>query len=267
MTRIFSLILVLGVLGSSPIRAGTLVVGNLGQPPDTQDSPLQVVPYLSQFNSPGLTAAQQFTTGQNQASIDRIFATLGNLDTGTSGLFTFTAELYSDNTSQGNSIPDSVLRTFTYNEASIPTVGNGFANVEFDTSAITLAPSTNYWFVLQGSNSGAQATDSSFGSVIWQYTLSTTTYGPGLLVLSNQTYNNQWSNDPNSANYTLSFPDEPFLMQVGDASVVPEPSGLLLASIGLTMVGVVSRGSRFRLARLQSWRQVPLPRQTLVVRP
>ena len=144
--RIFLVIALFGSLGTRSSRAGGIVVGNLDQPPDTVDAPLQITPYLSQFNSPGLTAAQQFTTGPGSSTITDILASLGNLDLGTSKGFELTAGLYSDNTSQGNSIPGTLLTSFTFNLAAIPT--SGFANIDFATSAITLTADSNYWFVL-----------------------------------------------------------------------------------------------------------------------
>jgi hypothetical protein len=217
-------------------QAGSIIVGNLDRPPDTTDSPLLIVPYIASFGAPGLTAAQQFTTGPTGVELDRVFASLGNLDTGTNGSFTLTASLYSDNS---NAIPGSVLATFTYNQSTIPT--SGFAKVEFDTSPIDLAASTNYWFVLQANYSNPKPTDD-FGSVTWRYTLASGSdvYGPGLLPQTNQTFNNTWTIADNIPN-----PNEPFLIQVGGPASVPEPSSLLLGCLGLGAIAVC-RASRSR---------------------
>jgi hypothetical protein len=240
--RILSVVAVLGAMALMPAPCvAVLVVGNLNQPPDTTDLPLQILPVLSQFGYPGLTAAQQFTTGPTSAEVSHVYASLGNLDLGTSGGFNLTAGLYSDNTSMGNSIPDSLLASFTFNLSWIPT--SGFATIRFDTSPITLSANTNYWFVLGATNSTPAAIDTSFGSVTWQFTLSTAVYGPGALPYTNQTYNDLWSNDPSSSNYTVAFPGQPFLIQIG----VPEPGSWILGSIGLTTVLAMSR--RIRLPR------------------
>ena len=232
--RLFTMIVLVGaMITPAPSRAGGLVVGNLNQTPDTTDPQLQILPYIAGFASPGLTAAQQFTTGPDATSIDRVFASLGNLDTGTNHSFALQASLYSDNS---NAIPGSLLATFTYNQATIPT--SGFANVEFDTSPITLSASTNYWFVLQGTYSNPQPTDD-FGSVTWQYTLASGSdvYGPGLLPETNQTFNDTWTIADN-----IPFPNEPFLIQVG----VPEPSSWVLGSIAILSVITASRWARPR---------------------
>ena len=181
-------------------------MGNLGQPPDTVDGPLQILPYLSQFNSPGLTAGQQFTTGATAATIREVFASLGNLDLGTSGGFhPDGGARIQDSTSMGNSIPGTLLTSFSYSLASIPT--SGFANVEFDTSAITLMPSQ--LLVRPGGRQQLRPTNGD--SPLRQrylavHPLSTNTYGPGQLPLSNQTFNNLWSNDPNSPELHASVP-------------------------------------------------------------
>jgi hypothetical protein len=228
----------LGLLFSTArVHAGPIIVGNLDRPPDTTDSPLLIVPYIASFGAPGLTAAQQFTTGSSAVELDRVIASLGNLDTGTNGSFTLTASLYSDNS---NAIPGTLLATFTYNQSTIPT--SGFANVEFDTSPINLAASTNYWFVLQGNYSSPKTTDD-FGSATWQYTLASGSdvYGPGLLPKTNQTFNNTWSLVDN-----IPSPDEPFLIQVGGPAAVPEPSTWVLGSLGLGLVLTASRWARVR---------------------
>ena len=199
-------------------RAAGVVVGNLGQSPVNS---FQILANLPTAGFTGVTAAQQFTTGPNPTSIDRVFASLGNFDAGTNGSFALAAQLFTDDPT--HQIPGASLATFTYNAGSIPTFG--FANVEFDTSLIALSAATNYWFVL-----GATYTDplagKDFGSVTWQYTLSSTTYGPGALPGTNQsTGGTTW--DPGSFQ-----PNEPFLIQVG----VPEPSSWVLGGIAILTV-------------------------------
>jgi hypothetical protein len=236
-------LIVLGLLGTPAVQAAGIIVGNLGQPPDTTDPPVQISPYLPQFNTMGVTAGQQFTTGPTPTTLSEVFARLGNLDLGTSKGFELVAGLYTDSTSQGNSIPGSLLASFTSSLASIPT--SGFANIEFDTTAVNLKADTNYWFVLGAMNAAANSSDKSFGSVTWQFTLSTSTYGPGQLPLTNQTFNNLWSNDSTSPNFTPSFPNEPFLIQFG-APAVPEPSAWVLAGIGFSAMMALSRAIRSR---------------------
>jgi hypothetical protein len=243
LVRLLLGLIILAASGALTAHAGGIIVGNLGQPPDTTDPPQQIIPYLPQFEAMGVTAGQQFTTGTAATTISEVFATLGKLDLGTSKGFDLTAGLYSDNTSQGNSIPGTLLASFTYSLASIPT--SGFANIEFDTSKIALSSNTNYWFVLGATNTSAKSTDSSFGSVTWAFTLSTSTYGPGQLPLTNETFNNLWSNDSASPNFTPAFPNEPFLVQFG-AVAVPEPGSWVLACFGFTAALAVARVVRSR---------------------
>jgi hypothetical protein len=220
---------------SATARAGDLVVGNLDQPP--ADS-IQILPYFPSLGGvfPGETAAQQFETGPSQTtSLDQIFVSLGNLDTGTNGSFTITAELVADN---GNLPTGSVLTTFTYNAYSIPT--SGFSAVEFDpTSSVTLQAGTKYWFLIGGTYSNSA--DSDWGSVSIQYTYSTASYGPGSLGYYNDSYDagSTWNLDPTQGQGV----NEPFLMQVN----VPEPSAWVLGSIGLSCALAISR--RFRTRR------------------
>jgi hypothetical protein len=234
---IFGCLLAL-VVSATGVQAGPIIVGNLDRPPDTTDSPLLIVPYIASFSAPGLTAAQQFTTGSSSVELDKVFASLGNLDTGTNGSFTLTASLYSDDSS--DKIPGTVLASFTYNQSTIPT--SGFANVEFDTTPINLAASTNYWFVLQANYNNPKVTDD-FGSVTWRYTLASGSdvYGPGLLPQTNQTFNNTWNTTDN-----IPTPNEPFLIQVGGAAAVPEPGSWVLGSVGIGLVVLASRWGRMR---------------------
>lgn len=181
-------------------RAGGIVVGNLDQSQTAVNS-FQILANIPAEGLPGVSAAQQFTTGPNSTLIDRVFAGLGNFDAGSNGSFALTAQLFMDDPT--HKVPGALLATFTYNSGSIPT--SGFANVEFDTSLIALSAATNYWFVL-----GATYTDThpsnNFGSVIWQYTLSPTTYGLGALPGTNQ------SSDGTTWEPRNFQPNKPFLI-------------------------------------------------------
>ena len=128
--RILTMMALFGAMASpAASRAAGVVVGNLGQPPVNS---FQILANLPSMGFTGVTAAQQFTTGPNPTSIDRVFASLGNFDAGTNGSFALTAQLFADDPT--HQIPGASLATFTYNAGSIPTFG--FANVEFDTSSI-----------------------------------------------------------------------------------------------------------------------------------
>jgi hypothetical protein len=222
---------------SATARAGDLVVGNLDQP--VADS-IQILPYFSSLGGafPGEKAAQQFETGPSQTtSLDHIFVSLGNLDLGTNGSFAITAELVADNS---NLPTGSVLTTFTYNAATIPT--SGFSVVTFDpTSAVTLQAATKYWFVIGGAYSNSA--DADLGSVSLQYTFSTTSHGPGGFGFYNDSNDggSTWNLDPSNGQGV----NEPFLMQVNSASV-PEPGSWVLGGIGLSCTLLFARvfGSR-----------------------
>jgi len=212
-----------GVVAAQSARAD-LIVGNLDQAPAGADT---IVPYVPSFGQPGFTAAQEFNTGPVTGFLGPIFANIGNYYSGTNGDFQLTATLLADSSGTPSGIP---LLTFTFNAASIPT--SGFANVEFDpVGSLSLAASTNYWFVLSGS-SPSDGT----GSVDWNFTDSTTTSGPGSLPLSNVSYDGgmTWSG---------AFPGEPYLIQV---NLVPEPSSLVVGGVGFAAVLGLARWSRSR---------------------
>ena len=235
--RLSTILAVLTLLScSATVRAGNLVVGNLDQP---VAGSISIQPFFASLGGfPGETAAQQFETGPTQTtSLDMIFLSLGNLDRGTNGSFTLTANLVADN---GNLPTGSVLTTFTYDLSSIPTAG--FAVVRFDpTSSVTLQASTKYWLVLGGSYSNSL--DSDWGSASLQYTFSTSSQGPGSLGFFNESYDGgaTWNLDPSQGQGV----NEPFLIQVN----VPEPSSWVLASIGLSGTLLVSRRLRARRTR------------------
>jgi hypothetical protein len=224
--RVLSMIALLSLLISPLARAGDLVVGNLNQPALSFDT---LIPYDPAISQPGFEAAQQFTTGSTGTSLDRIFASIGDYNPGTD--FHLTATLFADN----NGLPTGAqLTTFTFNVSAIPT--SGFASVEFDpTPSVNLAANTPYWFVLNGSSSdGSGGTD-------WQFTASTTTYGPGTLpFFSNSNDGGATWNGPFP---TAGFPNEPYLIQV-NGSLVPEPSSWILGGIGFSSLWLVGRRAR-----------------------
>jgi hypothetical protein len=225
-TCVLMLVVFLGGVGSHGALAGSLVVGNLDQPPGGADS---IVPYDPSIGQFGFTAAQEFNTGPTATSLDRIFANLGNYDSGTNGDFQLTATLLADNSGTPSGSP---LVSFSFNVSSIPT--SGFANVEFDpVGSFTLASNTNYWFVLNGSS----PTDGT-GSVNWNWTNSTTTYGPGSL----QNFNNSYDG---GTTWNGPFSGSPYLIQV-NGQAVPEPAGWTLATIGFGAVLGLARASRPR---------------------
>jgi hypothetical protein len=213
-----------GVVALQSARADTIVVGNLDQTP--QDSDL-IVPYDPSIAFSGLTRAQEFNTATVAMPLERIFANIGNLDTGTNGDFQLTATLLADSSGTPTGSP---LVTFTFNASSIPT--SGFANVEFDpVGTFNLAANTNYWFVLSGSSSDFS------GSASWNYTDSTTTTGPGSLP------NFNYSVDGGTT-WNGPFSGSPYLIEVDGA--VPEPTGWVLASIGFAAVLGLARRSHAR---------------------
>ncbi|MFI5458258.1 MAG: choice-of-anchor R domain-containing protein [Isosphaerales bacterium] len=216
-----------GVVASQSARAGNLVVSNLGQSPSGADFIMPYDPSIGQF---GFTAAQEFNTGSPATSLDRIFANIGNYDSGTNGDFQLTATLLADSAGTPSGSP---LVSFTFNVGSIPT--SGFANVEFDpVGTFNLAASTNYWFVLSGSS----PSDGS-GGVNWNYTDSTITSGPGSLPQFNNSYDG-------GATWNGPFSGGPYLVQVNGVLSVPEPAGWVLGSIGFAAVLGLARWSRSR---------------------
>jgi hypothetical protein len=206
---------------STGARAGGILVGNLDQPPVTDPAALVFV------NSTNFIA-QQFTTASEPVQLTSILASLGEMDTGTGG-FSLLAELVADN---HNAPTGSVLATFTYDPSTIPTTGQGYANVLFTpTSTVNLDANTPYWFVLEG-----QSSDGS-GLVYWQYTLSTTTYGPGSLpkaaILFTEPPGNDWQ----------VFSGQPSLIQV---NIVPEPHSIMLGGAAAGLLAAVAVRARAR---------------------
>jgi len=218
-----------GAVAAQSARAGSVVVGNLGQAPSVS-SPDQVVPYDPSIGQFGFTAAQEFATGPAATSLDRIFANIGDYYSGTNGDFQLKATLLADSSGTPSGSP---LVLFTFNVAAIPT--SGFANVEFDpVGTFNLAASTNYWFVLSGSS----PSDGS-GSVGWNYTNSTTTIGPGSLPQYNNSYDGGMTwNGP--------FPGQPYLIQVNGSLGVPEPATWVLGTIVFPASLGFARWSRTR---------------------
>jgi hypothetical protein len=218
---------ILAILSASAtVHAGNLVVSNLDQ--GAQDS-VQVLPYFSQFSVvPGETVAQQFQTGPTQTTtLDGVFVSLGYLDPGTNGTFDITARLVAD---QNNLPTGSVLTTFTHTGV----LTSGFGVVRFDpTSAVTLQPGTKYWVILGGTYTNPTAFDD-WGSVSIQYTYSTGHTGPGEFGFYNDSYNggSSWNLNPTLGEGL----NEPFLMSIN----VPEPSSLVLGTIGLSCILLVS---------------------------
>jgi hypothetical protein len=205
---------------ASSAEAGGILVGNLDQPPVTDPGQLVFV------NSTNFLA-QQFTTANDPVQVTSIIASLGEMDTGSGG-FSLLAELVADH---NNSPTGSVLTTFTLNAGTpIPTTGNGYANVEFDpNSTVNLAANTPYWFVLEGQSSDGT------GLVYWQYTLSTTTHGPGTLPFGGVFYT-----DPPGQSWQV-FPNEPSLIQV---NVVPEPASVVLGGLSAGLLLAASIRTR-----------------------
>jgi hypothetical protein len=205
-----------GFVASQSTRAD-LIVGNLDQAASGADT---IVPYGAAIGQPGFTAAQEFNTGPDATSLDRIFANIGNYNSGTSGDFQLTATLLADSSGTPTGSP---LVTFSFNSASIPT--SGFANVEFDPIAsFQLAAHTNYWFVLSGNSSDGS------GGVDWRFTSSTVTYGPGSLPQFNNSFDG-------GATWNGPYTGQPYLIQVNGS--VPEPASLVLGSVGIaTLLGL-----------------------------
>ena len=119
--RILTMMALVGAMASPAASGGGGCRGQSGSATGHSGS---AVPDSGQLSSGGIsrvTAAQQLTTGPNPTSIDRIFASLGDLDSGSNGSFALTAQLFADDPS--HKIPDALLTTFTYNAGSIPTSG------------------------------------------------------------------------------------------------------------------------------------------------
>ena len=194
-------------------RASQVIVSNLaldGQP--GQFSPSQI--------DPSDSWAQEFTTG-GYFTLQSVVANLGELNTGTNGDFTLTAQLYSVTNAGDNPSLGTLLASFSQ-VGPIPTAPNVYSNVEFDpTSPVSLNPSSFYWFVLSGSSSDGT------GSVQWQFTDSSVTTGPGTLsAYAAFAAGYGWTVTP-----SIPPPFSPFLIEV-DGVAVPEPSSLLLGCVG-----------------------------------
>jgi hypothetical protein len=195
-------------------RASQVIVSNLaldGQP--GQFSPSQI--------DPSDSWAQEFTTG-GYFTLQSVFANLGELNAGTNGDFILTAQLYSVTNAGDNPSLGTLLASFSQ-VSPIPTAPNVYSNVEFDPkSAVSLNPSSFYWFVLSGSSSDGT------GSVQWQFTDSSVTTGPGTLSAYAAFANGfGWTVTP-----SVPPPFSPFLIEV-DGVAVPEPSSLVLSCLGL----------------------------------
>jgi hypothetical protein len=119
--------------------------------------------------------------------------------------------LYSDN---GN-LPGTPLSnlTFTTPILDLP-ASSSYGDATFTSPEYLLSPNTSYWMLL----SVADPTKSSeFG---WAYTASSEGAGAGFNV-ANAKYDGTWK----------TYSNYPFLMQV-NAAAVPEPTSLLLLSLG-----------------------------------
>jgi hypothetical protein len=221
--RILPMIALLGFsVAVSSARASQVIVSNLaldGQPGLL--SPSQI--------DPSDSWAQEFTTG-GYFALQSVFANLGELNTGTNGDFTLTAQLYSVTNAGDNPSLGTLLTSFSQVDP-IPTAPNVYANVGFDPiSSVTLNPSSFYWFVLSGSSSDGT------GSVQWQFTDSSVTTGPGTFsAFAAFATGFGWTVTP-----SVPPPFSPFLMEV-DGVAVPEPSSLVLGSLGFGALLFVRR--------------------------
>jgi hypothetical protein len=207
-------------------RGGVILVSNLSNTP-ADTSPVSVTTSTSY--------AQQFQSGV-PASLARIVASLGDLDPGANGDFTLSASLIA--VSSPSIFPDDgiLVTTLNLNPATPipppnPDGSNAFANVEFDpTSLVSLNPSQFYWFVLAGSSSDGT------GQVDWQFTNDPGFSGPGSLASTHgrQDLPGPWFTDTGG----------PLLVEVEGTPAVPEPSSLLLGSIGFSTLLLASRFGR-----------------------
>jgi hypothetical protein len=205
--RASAIIAVLAVSGFiRAARGDEVLVSNLDQSPGGL-SPSQIDTTDSW--------AQEFTSGIS-SPLAFIKASLGELDPGTNGDFTLTAQLFSVTTAGNTPDQGTLVGTLAQN-GPIPTGSGNFANVEFDpTTTTNLDKNLFYWLVLSG-----QSGDGS-GAAQWQFTDSTTVHGPG--TLPDFAFSNDggmsWTPGPGGG-------VSPFLVEV-DGSAVPEPSSLIL---------------------------------------
>jgi hypothetical protein len=163
------------------------------------------------YNSgPPQEYAQEFVTGSSSEVLSSIVVALG----GATGTFSAGAELLANS----GGLPDgTIVSAFTV--PTIPT--SSFSNVTFTPmSSVTLAPNTDYWFVLAASGTG--------GSYQWQYTNTLSTSFPNYAVSTNS-----------GSTWTIGTPPGPFLLQANAVSAVPEPSSLVLVTCGFLTFAVV----------------------------
>lgn len=196
--RLFQFMFLLAVLVSSTSRADILV-SNLDEP-FRADTPIA---------NPQYWAAQSFFTDASSYSLESIAAIVGN----GSGAPLIVAELRAATGMSGDidMSAGGLLGTFFAPDVSGPTSARTF----IPNSSITLAPSTQYWFVLGSDNAG---------TFDWSYANTNFFSGPGFL----GSYAD--SSDAGATwNYGQLFP---YFMQVNTAAV-PEPTLLPLLGVAL----------------------------------
>jgi hypothetical protein len=223
--RVVTVIAVFG-LAACPLsaRAGTLpfIAGDLGS---SNDGSYEVTP---------LTAwAQEFTT-PTAVSFQSAYALLGNFD---AGGFNFQLGATLVSTAAGDN-PDNPIQTWTMTlnpMTAIPTLGNGFATVEYDLpTAITLSSSLAYWFILTGS---AGQNNGNSGGVDWAWSNNPNVVGSLPATDSN-----------NPTNWTTNYsPGFPFAFQAGGA--IPEPGSMILGGVGFSAVLLAAFRSRARVRK------------------
>lgn len=167
-------------------------------------------------SGPPQSYAQEFLTGGSSVLLSSIVVPLGDA----TGTFTASAELVADN----SGLPGSTILT-SFTIPAIPTTTP--TDLTFTpTSSVTLNANTDYWFVLSASGSGDYK---------WDYTNTLSTSFPNYAVSNNS-----------GATWSIGVPPGPFLLEATAASVVPEPSSLVLSAMGLLVFGVVVCARRLR---------------------
>jgi len=181
-------------------------------------------PFSPVVVDPADTWAQEFTSGVS-VNLSSIQASLGQLNSGSNGDFSVTAQLYQ--VSSAGDSPDQGTLVATLNQVGAIST-SGFTNVEFDPSGtVGLDASKFYWFVLSGASRDGS------GGVSWQFSESPINLiGPGSLP--------NYAFESGGPPWTIFPPTDspasyPFLIQV-NGGAVPEPGSLtlLLTAIALT---------------------------------
>jgi hypothetical protein len=202
----------------APLRADMILVSTLNGP----------IRAATPIGDPSFWAAQSFQTDNASYTLSNIQALVG----GGQNLPVVIAQLRrADAMGQIDQSPSGLLDTLIPPDVS----GSQSVRTFTPTGTVALDPNTVYWFILG---------EVGPGSYLWTYENTAAPIGPGSIpnpdFADSQDSGTTW-------NYNPGFNDPyEFQVNVNSSSVVPEPSSVALAGIGLFVAGVARWARRRR---------------------